>query len=114
MPTRETVPKPTRRFSKKGWDGLPGTVRRSLEILRRFDPALDPVAQVKLVLHTEAETRSMAMRLQRRGPSDLRDRLHLLPSLILQRLPLSVLEWLPPHHSIEVINRAPHAVVSPS
>lgn len=75
-------------------NGLPGTVRRSLDILRRFDPALDPVSQVKLVLLTEAETRCMAMRLQRRGPSDLRDRLHLLPAYILQRLPLSVLEWM--------------------
>jgi DNA primase catalytic core len=78
-----------------GQNGLPGTVRRTLEILRRFDSALDAVAQVKLVLTTEAETRSMSMRLQRRGPSDLRDRLHQLPALVLQRVPLSVLEWLP-------------------
>ncbi|SDD41074.1 CHC2 zinc finger domain-containing protein [Paraburkholderia lycopersici] len=86
-------------------NGLPGTVRRSLDILRRFDPALDPVSQVKLVLLTEAETRCMAMRLQRRGPSDLRDRLHLLPAFILQRLPLSVLEWmaLPRNHGSESI-----------
>ncbi|NPT47179.1 toprim domain-containing protein [Paraburkholderia sp. 1N] len=76
-------------------DGLPGTVRRSLKILRRFDLGLASEDQVRLVLHTEAETRSMAMRLQRRGPGDLRERLHLLPALVLQRLPLSVLEWLP-------------------
>ncbi|MEB2513422.1 CHC2 zinc finger domain-containing protein [Burkholderia multivorans] len=81
-------------------DGLPRTVRRSLEILRRFDPALDPAAQVKLVLYTEAETNSMAMRLQHKGASDLRDRLHLLPALVLQRLPLSVLEWLPLPHDV--------------
>lgn len=80
---------------REGPDGLPGTVRRSLEILRRVDPALDPKAQVKLVLHTEAETRSMAMRLEHKGPGDLRDRLHLLPASILKRLPLSVLEWFP-------------------
>jgi DNA primase catalytic core len=79
----------------KGDDDLPATVRRALEILRRFDPALDAAQQVRLVLHTEAETRSMAMRLQRKGPSDLRSRLHLLPALVLRRLPLSVLECLP-------------------
>ncbi|AJX01083.1 CHC2 zinc finger family protein [Burkholderia gladioli] len=79
-------------------DGLPATVQRSLDILRRFDPSLDASEQVKVVLHTEAETRSMAMRLQRKGPSDLRDRLHLLPTLVLQRMPLSVLEWLPLQH----------------
>ncbi|MFM0557587.1 CHC2 zinc finger domain-containing protein [Paraburkholderia sediminicola] len=85
---------------REGPDGLPRTVRRSLEILRRFDPALDPATQVKLVLCTEAETHSMAMRLQHKGASDLRDRLHLLPALVLQRLPLSVLEWLPLPHDI--------------
>jgi hypothetical protein len=79
----------------EGDDGLPRTIRRALDILRRFDAALDPAQQVRLVLHTEAETRSMAMRLQRKGPSDLRDRLHLLPARVLQRLPLSVLELLP-------------------
>jgi DNA primase catalytic core len=84
---------------REGRDGLPETVKRSLAILRRVDPALDPTAQVKLVFHTEAETRSMAMRLQRKGASDLRDRLHLLPPLILKVLPLSVLEWLPLPHS---------------
>lgn len=93
-------------------NGLPGTVRRSLDILRRFDPALDPASQVKLVLHTEAETRCMAMRLQRKGPSDLRDRLHLLPALILQRLPLSVLEWMPlPHNHAGVSLRTDLAVM---
>ncbi|CAB3677921.1 CHC2 zinc finger domain-containing protein [Paraburkholderia rhynchosiae] len=83
---------------REGPDGLPRTVRRSLEILRRFDPAHDPAAQVKLVLYTEAETHGMAMRLRHKGASDLRDRLHLLPALVLQRLPLSVLEWLPLPH----------------
>ncbi len=79
----------------KDGDGLPRAVRRALNILRSFDPMLSTAKQVRLVLQIEAETRSMAMRLQRKGPSDLRERLHLLPALVLQRLPLSVLELLP-------------------
>ena len=78
----------------EGPDGLPRSIRRALEILHFFDPMLAAAEQVKLVLRAEAETRSMAMRLQRKGPSDLRDRLHLLPASVLQRLPLNVLEWL--------------------
>lgn len=87
-------------IQSEGQGGLPKTVSRSLEILRRFDPTLDPAAQVRLVFYTEAETHSMAMRLQYKGASDLRDRLHLLPALILQRLPLSVLEWMPLPHDL--------------
>lgn len=80
---------------ERGDDSLPKTVHRSLDILRQFDPELSTAAQVKLVFQTETETRSMAMRLERKGPSDLRNRLHLLPSLVLKRLPLSVLQCLP-------------------
>lgn len=85
-------------IQRAGRGGLPKTVSRSLEILRRFDPTRDSAAQVRLVFYTEAETHSMAMRLQYKGASDLRDRLHLLPALVLQRLPLSVLEWMPLPH----------------
>lgn len=76
-------------------DSLPKTVHRSLDILRQFDPSLDLAEQVRLVLHTEIETRSMAMRLEHKGPGDLRDRLHLLPALVFKRLPLSVLQCCP-------------------
>jgi DNA primase catalytic core len=81
--------------SDEGDAKFPRTIERTLDILRRFDSSLEPAEQVKLVLLTEAETRSMAMRLERQGPSDLRSRLHQLPGKALQRLPLSVLEWMP-------------------
>lgn len=80
-----------------GGGALPGTVQRTLDILRRFDPSLSSADQVRLVLETETETRSMFLRLQKRGPSDLRDKLHLIPSLVLHRIPLSVLQCLPLH-----------------
>lgn len=79
-------------------DGLPKTIRRSLEILRSFDPTLTLEQQVRLVFQAEAETRSMAMRLERSGPGDLRDHLHQLPISVLLRLPLNVLECLPLNH----------------
>ena len=77
-----------------GSGGIPGTVKRALRILRLFDSEMPIADQVVLVLRTEAETRSMALRIRHKGPGDIRDKLHLVPSFILGRLPLGVLEGL--------------------
>lgn len=75
-------------------DGMPTTVRRSLNILRSFDRESTPAQQVELVLVTETETRSMALRLRQKDGAGLRTCLHSVPGLVLQRLPLKVLEQL--------------------
>ena len=77
-----------------GVEGLPPTIQRTLAILRAFDPKLPLAQQVRLVLATEVESRSMALRLSPDAAGDLTSRLHEVPAQAIRRLPLSILELL--------------------
>lgn len=73
---------------------LPATVCRALELLRTYPAEESLHAQVRHLLVIEAESRSMALRLQRRSAGDLRHTLHQVFPDVLARLPLWALEWL--------------------
>jgi hypothetical protein len=73
---------------------LPSTVRRALKLLRTYPSDQNLHAQVRHLLLIEAESRAMALRLQRRSADDLRHTLHRVFPDVLTRLPLWSLEWL--------------------
>lgn len=73
---------------------LPGTVRRTLALLKDY-PAGKPLhEQMQHLLTMEAETRAMALRLQMRSGDDLRKILHRVFPDALDRLPLWALQGL--------------------
>lgn len=76
-------------------EGMPTSARRALETLRGFPSGAEPKMQVLALLVTEAETRSMAMRLEQANAGGLRSGLHRLPLQVLPRLPLKVLQAMP-------------------
>lgn len=73
---------------------LPSTVRRALDLLRTYPSDQSLHAQVRHLLLIEAESRAMALRLQRRSADDLRHALHRVFPDVLARLPLWSLQGL--------------------
>ncbi|MBP1317107.1 DNA primase catalytic core [Herbaspirillum sp. 1130] len=73
---------------------IPGTVKRALDLLRRFPTEKSLDEQVRHVLQVDAESRAMALRIQMRSGEDLRHSLHRVFPDTLARLPLWVLEGL--------------------
>ena len=73
---------------------LPSTVRRALKLLRTYPSDQNLHAQVRHLLLIEAESRAMALRLQRRSADDLRHALHRVFPDVLARLPLWSLQGL--------------------
>jgi len=73
---------------------LPATVRRALELLRTYPSNQNLHTQVRHLLLIEAESRAMALRLQRRSADDLRHTLHRVFPDVLARLPLWSLQGL--------------------
>ena len=73
---------------------LPSTVRRALKLLHTYPSDQSLHAQVRHLLLIEAESRAMALRLQRRSADDLRHALHRVFPDTLARLPLWSLQGL--------------------
>lgn len=73
---------------------LPSTVRRALDLLRTYPSDQNLHAQVRHLLLIEAESRAMALRLQRRSADDLRHALHRVFPDVLARLPLWSLQGM--------------------